>query len=44
LALKIEKPIAITDSTSAEEKVVYKFWERSNRLSIMFMQMSIANN
>jgi hypothetical protein len=44
LALRIEKPSAITNSSSAEEKTIYKSWERSNRLSIMFMQMSIANS
>ncbi|XP_059457960.1 uncharacterized protein LOC132187613 [Corylus avellana] len=44
LALRTEKPPAITNSSSAEEKAIYKSWERSNRLSIMFMQMSIVNN
>ncbi|XP_059457927.1 uncharacterized protein LOC132187590 [Corylus avellana] len=44
LALRTEKPLAITNSSSAEEKAIYKSWERSNRLSIMFMQMSIVNN
>ena len=27
-----------------EEKTLYKAWEKSNRLSIMFMRMTIANN
>jgi hypothetical protein len=44
LALQTEKPPTITNSSSAEEKAIYKSWERSNRLSIMFMQMSIVNN
>jgi hypothetical protein len=44
LALRIEKPHAITDSSSAEEEAIYMSWERSNRLSIMFMRISIANN
>ena len=35
---------AITEESSAEEKTLSHSWERSNRLSIMFMQMSIANN
>ena len=43
-ALQVEKPAAITDTSSAEEKSYYKNWERSNRLSLMFMRMSIANN
>jgi len=40
----IEKPAAITDASITEEKTHYKVWERSNKLSLMFMQMSIANN
>ena len=44
LALQVEKPVAITDDSSNEEKAHYKAWERSNRLSLMFMRMSIANN
>ena len=44
LALWTEKPTAITDSSSVEEKAIYQSWERSNRLSIMFMRMKIANN
>jgi len=44
LALRIEKPPAIIDSSSAEEVAIYMSWERSNRLSIMFMRMSITSN
>ncbi|XP_016453596.2 uncharacterized protein LOC107777938 [Nicotiana tabacum] len=44
LALLNDKPAAITDSSSADEKSFYKAWERSNRLSLMFMRMNIANN
>ncbi|XP_050207752.1 uncharacterized protein LOC126657152 [Mercurialis annua] len=45
LALEIEKPATITDESSNEEKVLYKTWERSNRLlSLMFMRMTVANN
>jgi len=40
----VEKPAVITDASSTEEKTHYKVWERSNRLSLMFMRMSIANN
>eukprot|EP00257_Ricinus_communis_P018478 XP_015577207.1 uncharacterized protein LOC107261571 [Ricinus communis] len=36
--LQIEKPATITDESSNEEKALYKAWERSNRLSLMFMQ------
>jgi hypothetical protein len=38
LALRTEKLPAITDSNSAEEEALYMSWERSNRLSIMFME------
>jgi hypothetical protein len=44
LALRTEKPPAIIDSSSAEEVDIYMSWERLNRLSIMFMRMSIASN
>jgi len=44
LAIQIEKPAAITDDSSNEEKAHYRAWEKSNRLSLMFMRMSIANN
>nr|XP_016515975.1 PREDICTED: uncharacterized protein LOC107832627 [Nicotiana tabacum] len=44
LALLNDKPAAITNSSSADEKFFHKAWECSNRLSLMFMQMNIANN
>nr|KYP44837.1 hypothetical protein KK1_033643 [Cajanus cajan] len=44
LAIQVEKPTAITDDNSNEEKVHYKAWEKSNRLSLIFMRMSIENN
>nr|KYP66638.1 Retrovirus-related Pol polyprotein from transposon TNT 1-94 [Cajanus cajan] len=44
LALREEKPSAITDSSTEEEKVHFKNWEKSNRLSLMYMRMSIADN
>ena len=44
LALRTEKSPAITKESSAEEKTLSHSWERSNRLSIMFMRMSIENN
>ncbi|KAL4596624.1 hypothetical protein ACB092_12G176100 [Castanea dentata] len=43
-ALGSKKPSALTDTSSAEENALYKAWEKSNRLSIMFMRMTIANN
>ncbi|CAL1360879.1 unnamed protein product [Linum trigynum] len=44
LGLLSEKHTALTDASSAKEKSFHKVWERSNRLSIMFMQMTVANN
>ena len=44
LAFQVEKSVAITDASSDEEKAHYKAWERSNRLNLMFMRMSIASN
>ena len=37
LALLPEKTTAITDKSNAEERSLYKTWERLNRLSLMFM-------
>ena len=44
LAFQVEKPTAITNASSNEEKAHHKAWERSNRLSLMFMRMSITSN
>ncbi|KAK9089114.1 hypothetical protein Scep_028196 [Stephania cephalantha] len=39
-----EKPAAITEASSEEEKSLYEAWERSNRLSLNLMRMTIAEN
>ena len=44
LTLLIERPAVITDENNVEERSLHKTWERSNKLSLMFMQMIIANN
>ncbi|KAL5571806.1 hypothetical protein UlMin_021403 [Ulmus minor] len=44
LSLHVEKPPAITDSSNDEDRTYYDTCERSNRLSLMFMQLSVANN
>ncbi|XP_022864320.1 uncharacterized protein LOC111384288 [Olea europaea var. sylvestris] len=44
LALQVEKPADLTDESSADEKSFHKAWERSNRLSLMFMRMTLAKN
>jgi hypothetical protein len=44
LALRTEKLPAIIDSSIAEKEALHMSWERSNKLSIMFMRKNIANN
>ncbi|GAB2290772.1 hypothetical protein Dimus_038117 [Dionaea muscipula] len=44
LALLQDKPVDITDDSTKDERFELKEWERSNRLSLMFMRMTIANN
>jgi len=44
LAMLEEKSVTIIDASSNEEKAHYKVWERSNRLSLMFMRITVANN
>ncbi|KAH1213426.1 hypothetical protein GmHk_14G041396 [Glycine max] len=39
-----EKPATITNASSNEQKAHYKAWERSNRLSLMFMRMTVADS
>ena len=44
LAMLEEKFVTIIDVSSNEEKVHYKTWERSNRLSLMLMRMTVTNS
>ncbi|XP_050935205.1 uncharacterized protein LOC127143943 [Cucumis melo] len=44
LALLSEKPTSTTSASSDEDRSFYKAWERSNRLSLMFMRMIVVNN
>ncbi|GAV80451.1 UBN2 domain-containing protein, partial [Cephalotus follicularis] len=44
LALSTDKPAALTDTSSTEQRSFHKAWERLNRLSLMFMRMTVANN
>ena len=39
-----EKFVTIIDASSNEQKAHYKAWERSNRLSLMFMRMTVADS
>ena len=42
--LLLEEKLVITIDNIEEEKSKFKAWERSNKLSLMFMRMTIANN
>ncbi|KAL5555854.1 hypothetical protein UlMin_038090 [Ulmus minor] len=44
LSQHVEKPPTITNTSSDEYRTYYDTWERSNRLSLMFMRLSVANN
>ncbi|XP_027772397.1 uncharacterized protein LOC114076896 [Solanum pennellii] len=44
LALQNDKPTAITNKSNDNEKSFHKSWKRYNRLSLMFMRMTVANN
>jgi hypothetical protein len=44
LALLEDKPTALTTTSTEAEKLHHKAWERSNRLSLMFIKMTVANN
>ena len=44
LTFQVEKSAAITNASSNEKKTHYKAWEKSNKISLMFMRMSIASN
>ena len=44
LTLLEEKPAVIIDFSTDEDIIYHKTWERSNRLSLMFMRMTVANN
>ncbi|XP_016481488.1 uncharacterized protein LOC107802489 [Nicotiana tabacum] len=44
VALYTERLTAITKTSSAEKRSYFKHWDRSNRLSLMFMRMNIPGN
>ena len=44
LALREEEPSQLTNESIEEEKAFHKAWEKANRLSIMFLRMTIASN
>ena len=44
LTFREEKPNAIIDESTDDEKNHFKNWERSNRLSLMYMRISITSN
>ncbi|XP_038685075.1 uncharacterized protein LOC119985002 [Tripterygium wilfordii] len=44
MCLLEDEPAALTDESSEDEKAIHKAWSRSNRLSLMFLRMTIAAN
>ncbi|OMO97059.1 Integrase, catalytic core [Corchorus capsularis] len=42
-AILKEKPTAVTEDNTDDEKYLYESWERSNRLALNLMQMSMAD-
>ena len=40
-AIRKDKPPAITDESSSAVIVLYEWWERSNRLNVMFIKTKI---
>ena len=44
LALLNDKPTAIIDKSSKDEKPFHQSWKHFNRLSLMFRRMTVANN
>ena len=44
LASVSEKPAAITETSTEADKSHYEAWERSNRLSLNLMRMTMAEN
>ena len=44
LALLVDEPPVPTESSAPNDKLHYKRWERSNRLSLMFIKSHINKN
>lgn len=41
LALRIEKPVSLTDASSTEERKNFEKWDRSNRMCLMIIKRGI---
>jgi hypothetical protein len=42
-ALRVDKPAALTNESSADDKTNFAKWERSNRMSLMIMKNTITS-
>jgi gag-polypeptide of LTR copia-type len=42
-ALRVDKPVALTNKSSADDKANFAKWERSNRISLMIMKNTITS-
>ena len=41
-AIRKDKPLVVTNTRTAAEIALYEHWERSNRLSLMFLKTKIS--
>lgn len=41
-ALRVDEPPKLTDKSTADERLTYEKWERSNRMSLMIIKHSIS--
>ncbi|XP_042484995.1 uncharacterized protein LOC122065263 isoform X2 [Macadamia integrifolia] len=42
LALRVDEPSALTESSSPDEKAYYEKWEDSNRISLLFIEANVS--
>ena len=43
LALRIEQPASLTDASSPDDKRNFEKWDRSNRMSLMIIKLSLIH-
>ncbi|KAM6563696.1 hypothetical protein CsatB_023694 [Cannabis sativa] len=42
LALRMDRPASLTDTSTSEQRRIYEKWDRSNRMSLMIIKRGIA--
>ena len=43
-AFRMDRPALLTSESTADQKIAYEKWERSNRMSLMIMKHSIPES